>query len=218
VGPALAALHDRTGGALALVSGRPLRELDALLPAAGWAAAGQHGLEWRAPDGSLHRPPPPAALEPAREALADLVARHPALLLEDKGLSLALHYRRAPRLAGFAHRAVRQLATQLGPELVVQTGKRVIELRPAGQDKGAAVRRFLALPPFRGRRPVFLGDDVTDEAAFGAVNALGGHSIKVGRGPTAARWRLAGVDDVRAWLAGDAAPLRPASSPDRRTA
>ncbi len=85
-----------------------------------------------------------------------------------------------------------------------QSGKRVVELLPAASNKGSAVLEFMEEPPFRGRVPVFIGDDVTDEAAFAIVNRLGGHSVKVGAGPTAARWRLADVETVRAWLEGGA--------------
>jgi trehalose 6-phosphate phosphatase len=123
------------------------------------------------------------------------------LLLENKELSLALHYRRAPRLAAYAHRLARSLLPSLGHTFCLQRGKYVVEIRPAGKDKGAAVLEFMREPPFRGRTAVFVGDDLTDELGFRTVNRLGGHAVKVGRGATAARWRLRDVRAVREWLA-----------------
>jgi trehalose 6-phosphate phosphatase len=135
-----------------------------------------------------------------RAALAPVIARHPDLLLEDKGQSLALHYRRQPRLAPYLHRLMHDLASGLSGLVELQRGKRVIEARPAGWHKGTAIAGFLAEPPFRGRRPVFIGDDVTDENGFVIVNALQGISVKVGPGPTAAHYRLADVTAVLTWL------------------
>jgi trehalose 6-phosphate phosphatase len=129
-------------------------------------------------------------------------------MLEHKGASLALHYRRAPRLGGYAHRLVRSLAPGLGPRFRIQAGKRVVEVRPAGRDKGAAVLEFMREPPFRGRAAVFIGDDIADEHGFTAVNRLGGVSIKVGPGRTAAQWRLRNVAAVWAWLASGWGGLR----------
>jgi trehalose 6-phosphate phosphatase len=139
-------------------------------------------------------------LEEARRRLGEAVDRYPALLLEDKGLSLALHYRLAPTLASFAHRLMRTLQREIGSDYTVLGGKRIVELKPNGRDKGQAVTEFMAEPPFRGRLPVFVGDDVTDEYGFAVVNALGGHSIKVGRGVSEAKWRLGSVAAVRHWL------------------
>jgi trehalose 6-phosphate phosphatase len=95
---------------------------------------------------------------------------------------------------------MRALADAIGPDYTIQSGKRVVELKPSGRDKGEAVMEFMREDPFRGRTPVFVGDDVTDEHGFEVVNALEGHSVKVGRGPTVARWRLADVRDVQTWL------------------
>jgi trehalose 6-phosphate phosphatase len=193
-------LFDATGGALALISGRSMHDVDTVfrdrLP-----VAGQHGLERRNSEGKITRHV--AELEKldfARERVGEAIAAHPELLLEDKGLSLALHYRSAPALASFAHRTMRNIVSMLGPEFVLQSGKRVVELKPSGKDKGDAVRDFMREKPFEERKPVFVGDDVTDEQGFAVVNALGGHSIKVGGGSTAARWRLANVNAVRSWL------------------
>jgi trehalose 6-phosphate phosphatase len=197
----VARLHAATGGALALITGRTILTIDDLFPDLHLPVAGQHGLERRTRAGRLIRHAPPARrLDRARERLADAARRHPGLLLEDKGLSLALHYRQAPALAGYAHRLARAEAATLGPTFDLRAGKRVVEIAPAGRDKGKAIAAFMAERPFRGRRPVFLGDDVTDEFGFRTVNRLGGMSIKVGPGPTAARWRLPDVAAVRAWL------------------
>ncbi len=197
------ALHTRARGALALVSGRALADLDRLFGEPALAAAGQHGLERRGADGQRTCVETcPQRLDQARTHLAGLVTRHPGLLVEDKGMSIALHYRGAPRLAGYAHRTMRALALALGGTYGVQAGKCVVELRPSSFDKGDAIAAFMADAPFRGRVPVFMGDDATDEHGFARVNGLGGHSIKVGAGSTQARWRLRDVDAVQAWLRG----------------
>jgi trehalose 6-phosphate phosphatase len=199
-------------GAVAVISGRSLRDIDRILPIAGLPAAGQHGLERRTATGRIWRYAPSPRLNRARLVLASVVERHPRLLFEDKGLSLALHYRRVPRLAGFAHRIARELQRDLGRRYHVHPGKFVVELAPAGRDKGAAIASFMREPPFRGRSPVFVGDDVTDEYGFAVVNRLGGWSVKVGRGPTAATWRLPDVPSVLRWLNSGS----PAPSPNRR--
>lgn len=195
------ALHTRASGALALVSGRSLADLDRLFGEPALPAAGQHGLERRGADGQLTRTEACAPrLDDARARLGGLVARHAGLLVEDKGMSIALHYRGAPRLAAYAHRVMRGLALELGGTYCIQAGKRVVELRPASVDKGDAIAAFMASAPFHGRAPLFIGDDATDEHGFARVNDLGGHSIKVGAGRTQARWRLRDVDAVLAWL------------------
>jgi trehalose 6-phosphate phosphatase len=195
-------LHRYAGGAVALISGRSIADIDRLVGGLRLPAAGQHGIERRDAVGRLsHHALPTRELVWARGELAAAAAAYPGLELEDKGLSLALHYRRAPRLAGYAHRLARSLAVRLGPQYAIQTGKRVVEMKPAGKDKGAAVVEFMAEDPFRGRTPVFVGDDRTDEYGFATVNRMHGHSLKVGPGRTAARWRLPDVQTVRAWLA-----------------
>jgi trehalose 6-phosphate phosphatase len=198
----VARLHHACGGALALVSGRTLADLEQRLGSVRIPLAGQHGLERRDAAGRRHaHATPPAAKRELRHRLDALVARHPGLLLEDKGLTLALHYRRAPALAAWLHRLLAGwVATADGLQL--QKGKRVLEIKPTGFDKGSAIAEFMAEAPFRGRAPVFIGDDVTDEHGFARVNLLDGHSIKVGAGRTAARYRLPDVAAVRGWLAG----------------
>ncbi|MFI5310002.1 MAG: trehalose-phosphatase [Gemmatimonadales bacterium] len=198
----IARLRRSTGGAVALISGRSIADIDALFPGTRFPVAGQHGVERRSAAGVLSRHAfPTAQLAEARSRLAAATVRHPGLLLEDKGLSLALHYRAAPRLAGFSHRLVRSLAAPMGAAFCVLAGKCVVEMKPAGRDKGVAVLEFMGEEPFSGRTPVFIGDDVTDEYGFAAVNGAGGHSVKVGPGRTTARWRLRDVRAVRDWLA-----------------
>ena len=199
----LKSLGRAAGGALALISGRSVEDIDRLLAGPGFCVAGQHGAERRDFSGTMHRREVPrAALEAARRRLAAVAARHPALVLEDKGLNFAVHFRSAPELGEQTRDAVRILARDLGGEFEVQLGKMVVELRPAGKDKGVAISEFLAEEPFRGRTPVFVGDDLTDEIGFELINRLGGHSVKVGRGESAARWRLVDAAAVRTWLGG----------------
>jgi trehalose 6-phosphate phosphatase len=122
------------------------------------------------------------------------------LLLEDKGLTLALHYRQAPELASHVHQLMRRLVAEIGEDLVVQEGKCLVEVKPAGVHKGTAISEYLAEAPFRGRRPVYIGDDKTDEDGFAVVNDHGGISIGVGRGAANACYRLPDVNAVRNWL------------------
>jgi trehalose 6-phosphate phosphatase len=196
-------LYESAGGAVALISGRSIAAIDVLFPGFTFPVAGQHGVERRDAQGRLSRHPfPSRRFDEVRRRLIDVVDRHSGLFLEDKGLSLALHYRQVPELASYAHRVVRGLQKTLGSTYCVQTGKRVVEIKPAGKDKGMAVREFMREPPFKGRTPVFVGDDSTDEFGFATVNRLRGHSVKVGSGPTAASWRIKDVRAVRTWLDG----------------
>jgi len=195
-------LHRASGGAVALVSGRALSDLENRLGALRLPLAGQHGLERRDAAGRLWIHAAPAAAKFAiKEALAPILARHPGLLLEDKGLTLALHYRRVPHLASYAQRLMLRLTGAAGAGLEVQLGKRVAEVKPSGIDKGTAVTEYLAESPFRGRRPVFIGDDLNDERGFAEVNKQNGISIKVGKGASCAHFRLRDVAAVRRWLA-----------------
>lgn len=191
------------GGAVALISGRALSDLDQRLGHVMMPRAGQHGLERRDAAGRLWlHAAPPEAKRNIYQVLQPVLENYPEMLLEDKGLTIALHYRRAPQLAGYAHRLMRRLAAESGGALELQCGKRVVEAKPAGFDKGSAVVEYLAEPPFDRRRPVFIGDDLNDEQGFAAVNDAGGISIKVGQGQTCASYRLPDVAAVRHWLAG----------------
>ncbi|MDB4885571.1 MAG: trehalose-6-phosphatase [Gemmatimonadetes bacterium] len=195
------ALFARCRGAVALVSGRSIADLDRIMGAPPLPAAGQHGLEWR--DAGEHASAvvdAQPALQEARARLTALAAEQPALVLEDKGLSLAVHYRRAPELSAVAHAAVERELERIGDAYRLQRGKYVVELRPAAGGKAHAIAAFMARDPFDGRVPVFIGDDETDEEGFALVNAAGGLSIHVGDGPTVARWALPDPGAVVEWL------------------
>jgi trehalose 6-phosphate phosphatase len=192
------AFEDR----LAIVSGRSLAQLDTMLGplAEALALSGSHGNEhrWR---GVTAHPVRPAALDAAVDALTDFAAAHPGALVEIKSYSVALHYRQAPSIGAPAQAIAARLAAE--HELSLECGKMVVELRVAGGDKGVAVRRLMARPPMAGTLPLFLGDDLTDEAGFEAARALGGMGILVGEPrSTAAEFGLPDVAAARAWLAG----------------
>ena len=177
----LADLQRATGGALALVSGRELAQLDRLFAPLCLSAAGLHGLERRnLRTGVMRREPDPAALEAARLRLGAFAADHPGVLLEDKGLTLALHYRNAPAQKGAATAAAVAAVAATRGALVLLQGKMVLELKPPSCDKGQAIAAFMDEAPFAGRQPVFAGDDVTDEAGFEVVNRQGGVTIRIG--------------------------------------
>ena len=199
----LPALSLKLGGAIALITGRRIDDVDRLFARSRMPVAGQHGCERRSADGTLHAHPPSAAgLMRMRDALTGFAARHEGLLFEDKGHSLALHYRQAPQLAAHVYRTLRaQIAdASMGRGLKLQPGKSILEVKPEGRDKGTALLDYMREPPFRGRSPVFVGDDATDEYGFAAVAQLGGVGIKVGKGRTVARYRLRDVAAVRRWL------------------
>jgi trehalose 6-phosphate phosphatase len=189
----------RLDGRLAIVSGRSLDDLDRILEGCVTPLAGVHGLERRRADGMVIRAEPSPGVAGARTALLAFVERHPALLLEDKGLSLALHYRAAPELAGACLVVAEQLAHANG--LILQPGDMLVELRTPGADKGDAIRAFMVEAPFIGGRPIFVGDDLTDENGFVAARELGGTGVLVGSDrPTSASRRLADVGAVFAWI------------------
>jgi trehalose 6-phosphate phosphatase len=207
---ALPRLLRELDGALALVTGRSITSADLLFPGLKLPMAGQHGCERRDGAGAifLHAPVKKTQSK-LRKLLQSLAKRHPQLLFEDKGASLALHYRSTPQLASHVHRTLRQSITEDdGYELL--PGKLRLEVRPAGRDKGAAIDDFMAEEPFAGRLPVFVGDDLTDEHGIAVVERLGGWTIKVGPGRTAARFRLADPAAVQRWLM---APISDAPRP-----
>ncbi len=131
--------------------------------------------------------------------LHTVIAQYPGAELETKGMAFALHYRQAPQHED-ALMTLAQRITQIWPQMALQQGKCVVEIKPRGTSKGEAIAAFMQEAPFIGRTPVFLGDDLTDESGFAAVNRLGGMSVKIGTGATQASWRLAGVPDVWSWL------------------
>jgi len=194
----LARLQVASGGAVALISGRSVAMVDSLFEPLRLPVAGQHGVERRDASGVIHHHRSSSeGLAAARRALIDWAAEHPEVLLEDKGLSLALHYRRAPAMEAQVRHFLGDLVTSGDGGLCLQPGKMVFEVKPSGRDKGMAIREFLDEAPFLGRRPVFVGDDASDEYGFEIVNRRGGVSIKVGEGATAATRCLPDVGAVR---------------------
>jgi trehalose 6-phosphate phosphatase len=192
------------GGALALISGRPLAELDRLFRPWRGAAAGTHGSERRRADGSrVDRADPDAdaALNLIRPRLAALARAGPGLVLEDKQHGLALHYRAAPDRAAEILAIAAALQREAGPPLRLICGKMVVEFQPHGADKGAAIAAFMAEAPFLGRGAVFVGDDATDEDGFAEIERRGGIAIRVGQAAdTRAGYSLPSVASVLAWL------------------
>lgn len=192
-----------TDGALALITGRGIGDIDRLFAPLALPVAGQHGAERRDAAGAVRwhaeRAPELAA---GRERLVAFALEHPGVLIEDKELTVAVHYRLAPQAEPKLAALAAGLAAASAGALVVERGKMVFELRPAGKTKGTAIAEFMAEAPFRDRTPVFVGDDLTDEHGFSVVNGRGGLSVKVGEGSTQAQVRLAGVDAVREWLRG----------------
>ncbi len=194
-------LYGALDGAVALVSGRSIDFLDRLFAPLQLPAAGLHGAERRTAQGLRHHPPPAAAaLEQARGALARLVQAHPGANLEDNGAALALHYRRAPQFAPALRQAVAAIAAGLEADYHLLEGAQVLEIKPRGFDKGRAVEAFLREPPFAGRLPVFVGDDLTDRDGMRSVEAHGGWSVAVGE-RVSGRLRLADARAARRWLA-----------------
>lgn len=195
----LGRLAEKLNGRLAIISGRSIHDLERHLSCAGIAVSGSHGLELRLRDGSLVPLAVPRGLDHARERSARFAGAIPGLIVEEKPFSIAIHYRKAPERAGEVRAFMERLAAATG--LILQEGKMVAELRPPGADKGDAVRALMTEPEFAGARPVFVGDDQTDEDAFRAAADLGGGGVLVGpERETAARWRLSAVADVAAWL------------------
>lgn len=194
----LATLYGQLGGALALVSGRRLLDLDSFLAPLQLPAAGEHGAQRRSPEGLLISTPA-TDLGYALQAAEGLLLLHPRLKLERKNLALSLHYRNAPELESLCLQVMREaVGRSTGIELM--QGKCVIDLKPAGVSKGTAIAAFMAEAPFDGRIPLFAGDDVTDEAGFEQVQRMGGQAIKVGPGATLARYRCASVAELADWL------------------
>ena len=196
----LADLAERLDGALSLISGRSLAEIDRIFAPARFPSAGSHGTELRLRDGdaTIAQVEFPEEILQRVRAFAD---EREGLLVEKKRAGLALHYRRAPDLEPACRELVADVMRELGSEYRLIDGKMVLEIALRNHHKGEAIRELLQHSPFRGRRPVFIGDDVTDEDGFRIVNDLGGISIRVGDGDeTAARYTLDDVASVRDWL------------------
>lgn len=195
----LLALRERLAGAVAVVTGRRLAAVDAMIAPARLAGSGLHGAELRADrDSPAQTSTDPAGAGPLARALRERFADDPRIYVEDKGAAVSLHYRRAPEREQDCREAMRALVPQECFDVI--EGSRVVEARPRGADKGAALAALAGRPPFAGRRPVFVGDDLTDEDGFRAAERMGGYGVKVGPGPTAARYRIAQVSRVHQWL------------------
>jgi len=197
---ALNKLHAALGGALAVVTGRDIGDVDRFLAPLHLPVAGVHGLKRRSTDGSVHGTNVDGhAISLLKDRLRDFTSGAEGLLIERKSGSVALHYRARPDLEGACIEAMDEAVHGIeGIHLL--RGKMVIEAKAKAGDKGRAVKDFLAEPPFSGRTPLFAGDDVTDEDAFAAVNAREGISVKVGPGPTQARYRATDITEFLGWL------------------
>jgi trehalose 6-phosphate phosphatase len=203
-------LSSERNGALALISGRPIAELDRLFRPWSGAAAGLHGIERRRSCGAYAHehsdeadPETAGALDRLRPELAGLALQWPGAMLEDKGRTLAFHYRAVPEAEATIREAVDRLFREHGDVLRLIPGKMVIEFQPRHHDKGRVIAAFMSELPFDGRLPVYLGDDTTDEDGFTEVNRQGGISVRVGPLPagTAAKYALPSVRSALEWLA-----------------
>jgi len=194
----LTTLQERLGGALAVISGRPIAFLDGRLTPHEFDMAGLHGLEHRiAGRLSMCDPDEHPALREMVERLNEIVADKAGVLIEDKGCSVAIHWRLAPHEKEFALATAQAAVEALGSDYRVQHGKAVAEILPSAAGKGKVIERFLHEAPYKGRRPIFIGDDLTDENGFKTVNAHGGLSIRIGAGETVAQVRLGTPADLR---------------------
>jgi trehalose 6-phosphate phosphatase len=200
---ALRSVFQRLSGALALVSGRRIHETDTLFAPLKLPGIGGHGAEMRLDlNGEVsgrHTPP----LDPLfKQQLKEIAARHPGVLVEDKGFSVAMHYRLAPKQGvAVAHEIRHAFEAWANPSFELLTGKAVLEIKCAAFDKGSAVRELMAHPPFAGRVPVFIGDDRTDEDAFKVLPEFHGHGVSVGRQLPWVEGHFKSPAEVRQWLA-----------------
>lgn len=198
----LQGIYQMFSGAVAIVSGRRVSEIDAFLAPLVLPAAGEHGTQWRSPQGEfleLDDAAYASTLEPILQAAQVLAQHNEALLLERKTAGFALHYRMAPALYTLCWNTLAPMV-QRTRMLALMRGKYVMEVVPSAVDKGTAIGSLMELPPFLGRTPIFVGDDATDEAGFAAVQGMGGYGIKVGAGPSVALHRCPNPAALRTWL------------------
>jgi trehalose 6-phosphate phosphatase len=207
----LAELSLRVGGALAIVSGRKLTDLDRFLNPLRLPVAAEHGAQRRLHTGETMMLATPDLREVIRAAY-QFAERHPGLQIEVKSAAVALHYRHAPELQARCLEFMCN-AAESTPGVELLHGKCVFEIKPSGISKGTAINDFMKWRPFKGRLPIFAGDDVTDEAGFSVVQALGGVAIKVGSGPTLASHRCPSPAELLAWLSGDLTNSLPSRAP-----
>ena len=194
--------RETAGNALALVSGREIDDIRSVYPAYEGAASGGHGAETDWPDGTREsREADPAAIEAVQQRLQALAGEREGFLFETKRLGGVLHFRADPSLEPVARREVEALIAD-HPGMELQPAKMAFEIKPEGFSKGSVIRAFMEREPFAGRTPLYVGDDVTDEAAFAVVNEMNGYSVKVGMEPTVARHRARTPDELFDWLGG----------------
>ncbi|HEY6451250.1 MAG TPA: trehalose-phosphatase [Steroidobacteraceae bacterium] len=199
--PLLERLALKLDGAVAFVSGRTIAAIDALFAPLKLPAIGVHGGEMRLHEQVVADESLVAELQSALPMMQAAIERVPAARLENKRCAIALHYRNAPERGREVLELAELAVARLGPAFALLVGKCVVEIRPRHLTKGAALRRLMEQAPFRGRSPIFAGDDVTDEDAFEVVNQVGGISVRVGAAaPSAATYRLASPDQLRRWL------------------
>jgi trehalose 6-phosphate phosphatase len=191
---------ERLGGALALISGRSIDYLDALFSPLRLPAAGLHGVERRKASGIMHGASfVDTQLTAARAAINALVEAQPGTSVEDKGRTIAVHFRMAPQREAAVRQALIDIAKPLGTNYHIQEGSMVLEIKPRGFTKASAIKAFMQEPPFSGRKPVFVGDDLTDQDGFKIVEDQGGISISVGD-RVKGQFRFDTVSAVRHWL------------------
>lgn len=196
----LADVARRLNGALALVSGREINTMDQLFAPLRLPAAGLHGVERRDASGALHGATfLDGRLNRVRAALGLLADSYPGTIIEDKGRNIAVHYRLAPQFGDLVRHSVAAITAPLADDYQLQDGIMMVEIKPRGYTKGSAIDAFMREAPFAGRRPVFIGDDLTDRDGFAAVEALGGVSVGVGD-RVQGRYQLDDVPSVRRWL------------------
>jgi trehalose 6-phosphate phosphatase len=205
----LAQLSEATSGALAIVSGRSIVQLDHMLHPLVFPLAGVHGIERRDIAGTVFRPrfDADAVLRISQE-LAAFVEAHEGLVSEVKSASVALHYRMRPELEPVALQLMSRIAGEHADFRLLR-GKMVAELSASHRTKGDAIKDFMEEAPFRGRLPIFAGDDVTDEDGFAALGAWNGKGIKIGAGTTGAAWRVNSIHDFHEWLRALCAAWKP---------
>jgi trehalose 6-phosphate phosphatase len=198
----LTTLHERSGGALALVSGRSLRDIDRIFSPLYVSAVGGHGAEIRLlPEGGAPHERIIPLDKKLRRRFADIAREGKGIIVEDKGYSLALHYRLVPERKRAVEDAVAAICAELPAAFVeVLPGKSVLEIKKVGFDKGTAIQYMMTQPPFAGRRPIFIGDDTTDESAFAVLPEFNGMAISVGRMVPGVAQRFEAPSDVRRWL------------------
>ena len=199
---ALHALWQQLDGAIAFVSGRPIAELDRIFDPLRLPAAGGHGAEIRLlPKGDVRRSRLATLDEDLRADFAQIGKIGKGIIVEDKGYSLAIHYRQAPEYGGEIMKNVVAICQhERCDSLEVLPGKLVVEIKPGGYDKGTGLRELMSAEAFKGRRPIFIGDDITDNAAFAALPEFDGTGFSVGGIVKGATFNFDGPQDVRAWL------------------